>query len=220
MQPDEAWQQISEAIPSLHFNLPEQRQQPLGFRRGLAQLVEQLRDPKHSLEPRIRYLEIGTRLGHSLALVALLAGDALEFAVSVDAYIAEYGGEPNGLDITELNLDAAGVGTSRIELWHGDSHRILPRLAEERRTFNLILVDGDHTDDGARRDLEDALELLEDQGVLVFDDCVNSSEGNLLDVWRAFIEAHCKVLSISSQVKEFEHPGVPAWAWAAKGPVT
>lgn len=220
MHSEKAWQQIIEAIPSHHFSKPEQRQQPLGFRRGLAQLVEQLRDPKHSLEPRIRYLEIGTRLGHSLALVALLAGDALELAVSIDAYIAEYGGEPNGLDITELNLEAAGVSLSRLELWHGDSHKILPQLAGEQRTFNLILVDGDHTDDGARRDLEDALELLEDQGVIVFDDCENGSEGNLLDVWHAFIEAHRKVLSISSHVQELEHPGVPAWAWAAKGPVT
>jgi hypothetical protein len=220
MQPDEAWQQISEAIPSLHFHRPEQRQQPLGFRRGLAQLVEQLRDPKHSFEPGIRYLEIGTRLGHSLALVALLAGDALELAVSVDAYIAEYGGEPNGLDITELNLAAAGVDASRVELWRGNSHRVLPHLAGDGRTFNLILVDGDHTDDGARRDLEDALELLEDQGVIVFDDCENGSEGNLLDVWRAFIEAHGEVLRISSHVQELEHPGVPAWAWAAKGMVT
>jgi predicted O-methyltransferase YrrM len=48
------------------------------------------------------------------------------------------------------------------------------------QAFNLILVDGDHTQEGAEADLRDCFRLLEPGGALIFDDAVPE----LLEVWR------------------------------------
>jgi hypothetical protein len=48
-----------------------------------------------------------------------------------------------------------------VELHVGDSHKILPelleRFANEGRTVDFVLVDGDHSREGVRQDMEDLL---------------------------------------------------------------
>lgn len=209
----EIWRQICELVPSKHI-AGRQAQTPLGFRYGLATWAAMIQP--------LRYLEIGTRQGHSLALVALIAGSRLELATSIDLYIENYGGEPNGLEITEATLERCGVIAGEllecgpVEMWQGNSHAILPHFIEELRRYNLILVDGDHTESGAREDLDHAWELLEPGGVMIFDDCVNGSEGDLETVWRIWFAEHrggCMAYGIS---EELEHRDVPAWAWCQR----
>lgn len=166
------WQRIVEQIPSRH--MPPGA--PLsGCRAELADLA--------SLMDAVRYLEVGCRRGHSLAAVALAAGDRLERALAVDLWIENYGDETNdGPDAVMANLAALDVDIWRVSLMTGDSHALLPRM---RETFNLILVDGDHTPEGAAADLRDCFRMLEPGGVLVFDDATPE----LLPVWRKAVDS-------------------------------
>jgi SAM-dependent methyltransferase len=166
-----AWQRIVETIPSRHM--------PPGC--ALTGCREALASHAYCIHP-LRYLEVGCRRGHSLAVVALAAGPHLESALAVDLWIENYGDEPNeGPDQVMSRLGALGVDIWKIRLLTGDSHELLPRL---RQTFNLILVDGDHTAEGAAADLRDCFALLEPDGVLVFDDATPE----LLPAWRGVTE--------------------------------
>jgi hypothetical protein len=67
-------------------------------------------------------------------------------------------------EVHSLDLDAPApelTELERVSFHTGDSHELLPRLlaklAEERRNVDLVLVDGDHSAAGVRRDLEDLL---------------------------------------------------------------
>jgi SAM-dependent methyltransferase len=187
-----AWQRIVETIPSRHMP-------PgcalAGCRAKLAEIAGML--------PAVRYLEVGCRRGHSLATVALAAGERLESALAVDLWIENYGDEPNeGPDQVMSRLEALGVDLWKIRLLTGDSHELLPRL---RQTFNLILVDGDHTAEGAAADLRDCFALLEPGGLLVFDDATPE----LIEVWRRG----------TAGVLTWEHlEDVPPYCTAHRGP--
>lgn len=209
MDADEAWRLIVEAIPTKHLRRPCQRGRVFGFRRGLAAFAAGRR--------ALRYLEVGTRLGHSLALVCLVAGDELAIATAVDLWVRRYGGEPNpGADEVLERLRGLGVGDSQLELLSGDSHTILPNL--KGREYDLVLIDGDHTELGARQDLEQGFELLAPGGSLVFDDCDNGPEGNLREVWLDVMRGRDCEVEFASVGVCAEGAGVPAWAWAVRGP--
>jgi predicted O-methyltransferase YrrM len=56
--------------------------------------------------------------------------------------------------------------------------------------FDLITVDGDHSAEGATKDLEDVIPYLSVGGVLVFDDISHPQHRYLLDVWKSVISKH------------------------------
>ncbi len=200
---DEAWREVIAEIP-LHVPKPAHRVHTFGFRRGLAFFACQYRP--------LRYLEIGTRLGHSLALVCLAAGDQLAHATAIDAWVGGYAGMRNpGPDAVYDALRRLGVDVSKIDLRTGDSHMLLPGVTGE---YDLILVDGDHTEGGARQDLNDAFELLAPVGTIVFDDCDDGLEGNLLRVWEQWVGLMRKDLRDSGRRQRRE--GVPSWSWATR----
>lgn len=169
---DLMWQQIVDEIPSRH--LP--RHLPVGtfisgYRKKLAEIVAQPR------ERFLNYLEVGCRLGHSLATVMIASGNTVRATV-VDMWISGYGDEPNpGPEAVLYHLTRLAVDTDLVDICEGDSHAILPTL---RGPFDLILVDGDHTEEGAEADIRDCAKLLAQDGLMVFDDAVEP----LLSVWR------------------------------------
>lgn len=169
---DAMWREIVAEIPSRH--LPADApvgQKLMGYRLKLAEFAMVARDRP------LRYLEVGCRLGHSLAAVMLASSTPVRATV-VDLWISGYGDEPNpGPDAVIEHLERLGADTSDMEVWRGDSHAILPTL---RGPFDLILVDGDHTEEGARADIIDCARLLAQDGLMVFDDAVEP----LLSVWR------------------------------------
>ncbi len=169
---DAMWREIVAEIPSRH--LPADRlvgQFISGYRKKLAEVAAQPR------ERPLNYLEVGCRLGHSLATVMLASSSPVRATV-VDLWISGYGDEPNpGPDAVFSHLERLGAYTGLMEVWQGDSHAVLPTL---RGPFDLILVDGDHTKEGARADILDCAALLAKDGLMVFDDAVEP----LLSVWR------------------------------------
>jgi predicted O-methyltransferase YrrM len=92
------------------------------------------------LRPRLA-LEIGTAEGGSLGRIAAHSERVVSF------------------DLVEPQ--AAVQALDNVELRTGDSHALLPRelerLAAAKEQVDFVLVDGDHSADGARQDVEDLL---------------------------------------------------------------
>jgi ADP-heptose:LPS heptosyltransferase/predicted O-methyltransferase YrrM/glycosyltransferase involved in cell wall biosynthesis len=142
------------------------------------------------LKPR-RYLEIGVRTGGSF--VQALYNAPIEEAVAVDMWAGSYSGLPNTKDYTVSQIDRFQTEVRRIpeiKYIHGNSHVELKKLIEAKCRFDLINVDGDHTEAGAIEDLEDAVRLLNPRGAIVFDDVIHVSFRFLLDVAKQFVERH------------------------------
>lgn len=205
---DQHWRDIIAALPSARFT-PAQRESAFGMRLGLAIVAS-------SMKKKVQYLEVGVRMGHSLAAVCLAAGDNLGYAIGVDCFIPDYDGEPNPgpLEVLSRLADCGVEDLKPVTIYDADSHVKLRELAKKRRRFNLILVDGDHTETGAAQDLEDAWALLTGGGSLVFDDILAKDDRTLLHVWRRFVRAH------GDQAIESHHEvftDQPGWALLVKG---
>ncbi len=71
--------------------------------------------------------------------------------------IAAQGGEVHSFDLNPPTLQQP----DNVVMHTGDSHRLLPQflteLAEQGRNVDLAIVDGDHTSEGVRQDIEDLL---------------------------------------------------------------
>lgn len=107
-------------------------QMSFGERAALEGLLSQVK-------PRLA-LEIGTAEGGSLSR------------------IAAHSEEVHSIDLVRC----AAPQPEHVELHVGDSRALLPQLlaqfADEGRNVDFVLVDGDHSRDGVRRDLEDLLD--------------------------------------------------------------
>jgi chemotaxis methyl-accepting protein methylase/predicted O-methyltransferase YrrM len=138
------------------------------------------------------YLEIGTRRGHSLC-VAVCSAPAPFDVYSFDMWIPNYGGEENpGPDLVRKELAKFSFeGKFNVSL--GDSAKTVPTFfsnPNNPQLFDVIYVDGDHSDEGARRDLENTVKHLAPGGFLLFDDITHPKHMTLLKVWKDFVAAH------------------------------
>lgn len=101
----------------------------------------------------IHYLEVGVQEGNSLE--AVLKNVNVSLAVGIDIWNADSGGtdrgNPNHIPVRFRD------DMHRIVIISGDSHAILPGL---RHPFDLIFIDGDHSEEGCITDLNHALPLL------------------------------------------------------------
>jgi predicted O-methyltransferase YrrM len=135
----------------------------------------------------VSYLEIGVRRGRSMSMAAAASpGCALH---GFDMWMKDYAGMENpGPDFVQAELRRVGHrGT--VGFIDGDSHVTLPKFFSERpeEKFSIIVVDGDHSDEGALQDLRDVLPRLAVGGALIFDDISHPAHPNLRAVWRQAI---------------------------------
>lgn len=140
------------------------------------------------LKPRT-YLEIGVRRGRSMAMAASAAPDC--DLTGFDLWIENYAGMDNpGKELVERELDKLGHRGKR-RFIDGDSHVTLKAyfLEHPEAAFDLVVVDGDHTDQGAAEDLRDVLPHVALGGVLVFDDIAHPAHPYLDGVWRDALAA-------------------------------
>jgi predicted O-methyltransferase YrrM len=138
------------------------------------------------LQPK-RYLEIGVRRGRSAAAVASVA-PACDFCL-FDRWTANYAGIDNpGPEFVQEELARLGHHGDR-EFVNGDSHKTLPAFFEKHPdiAFDLITVDGDHSAEGAARDLADVLPHLAIGGAVVFDDICHPKHPELRTVWNRLV---------------------------------
>lgn len=139
-----------------------------------------------------RYLEIGVRRGRSMAMVAAVAPHCA--MTGFDLWIDDYAGMDNpGPDFVQRELAAVGFRGS-LDLISGNSHETVPRYFREHPDayFDLITVDGDHTLEGAREDLNTVIPRLEIGGALVFDDVSSQYHPYLGALWDEVISDRCR----------------------------
>jgi predicted O-methyltransferase YrrM len=143
-----------------------------------------------SLRPR-RYIEIGTLQGGS-ALLVCSALDALES----DAKMYLVDPAPK---ITPENKERL---RHRATLYEGHSPEILKVVAGEAGgSFDLVLIDGDHSYKGVMRDAEGILPYVEPGGYIVFHDSFYEDVRRAID---DFVARHSgRVLDLGILTREF-----------------
>lgn len=132
----------------------------------------------------INYLEIGVRRGRSLCTVVRGNPDVNIYAF--DMWLSNYAGMDNpGPDfvLNELNIHGH---RGQVSFVNGNSHETIPQFFNENPElkFDLITVDGDHSEEGALKDLLNVIPKLNVGGVIVFDDISHPAHMYLYDVWK------------------------------------
>ncbi len=129
------------------------------------------------------YLEVGVRTGGSM--VQVLSAANPEYTVAIDLWNGDYSSLPNNLNYTKnqlKNFQNRIKKTLEIVYIQGNSHKKLKELINQGKTFALITVDGDHSLEVAREDIEDAIKLLANQGAIIFNDIIHISFKYLLNL--------------------------------------
>lgn len=160
----------------------------------------------HRLNPDVA-IEIGTFKGGSLQCISPLARHT--YSLDIDSSVAE-SLRPRFPDVSFLT---------------GDSSKLLPQIFEEvresNRHVNFILVDGDHSAEGVRRDLNTILEYVPQQPLaILMHDSFNPAcrEGMLTANWSA--SAHVAFVEIDfvcGQIISTEEPGIFGDMWGGLG---
>jgi predicted O-methyltransferase YrrM len=131
------------------------------------------------------YLEIGVRRGKSMAQVACQSPDCR--IVGFDAWVSPYAEVENpGPEFVAAEMRLLGH-RGRLELISGDSRETVPEFlkANPDLLFDLVTVDGDHSEAGAMNDLRNVTPRLAPRGMLVFDDLINVN-CPLASVWEEY----------------------------------
>jgi predicted O-methyltransferase YrrM len=147
-----------------------------------ADLLTFLHAATRLVKPRA-YLEIGVRRGRSMAIVA--ASEPGCELYGFDMWVQNYAGMPNpGPDFVGEEMSRLGH-RGKLQMVSGDSHVTVPAFlkANPDLYFDLINVDGDHSEDGARADLETVLPRLSLGGVILLDDITHPQHLYLEKVW-------------------------------------
>jgi hypothetical protein len=123
----------------------------------------------HAPAQLLRDSEWQMSFGERAALEGLLAQVRPSLAIEIGTAeggslerVAEYSGEVHAFDLNFDLMPSERKGAlTNVALHAGDSHVLLPELLEqlaaEDRNVDFVLVDGDHSSDGVKRDMEDLL---------------------------------------------------------------
>lgn len=112
------------------------------------------------------YLEIGCREGDSLKAV-LAAGAPIQHVAICDTWGGEHGGTGRG---SHAHIEPIVAEVPTVSWLDGYSRHMLPSL--EDGEYDLILVDADHSYEGALYDLRESWRLLSKRGILAVHDAL------------------------------------------------
>lgn len=146
-------------------------------------IVNVLYAASKTLQPR-NYLEIGVRRGRSVCTVA--RGCPNVDVVAFDMWMQGYAGMENpGPEFVQAELQKHGH-KGKILFINGNSHQTVPAFFTQnpKTTFDMITVDGDHSEEGAFDDLRNVIPHLSVGGIIAFDDIAHPSHPYLLNVWK------------------------------------
>ena len=114
-------------------------------------------------------LEVGTNAGGTaIGWAAALRDNGEGTLICLDKDVYSRGVYPT---ITRNNLLGTGLSEDRFDLRCGDSHQLLPQLAQKLKgRIDIYLVDGDHTYEGAHSDITQGLPLIKPGGFILVHD--------------------------------------------------
>ncbi len=148
------------------------------------------------------YLELGVFKGRSMAIV--LKASPQTNAYGIDRW-EEYSGQIFTAEGIKESLKCVGI--KKLPIFHtGFSYEILPKLWRDKdipEFFDLILVDGDHSLEGAKKDLDLCSMHLEKDGILIFHDIAIPRFTHL----RGLIQSYKLSLKGYLFIESYEGPG-------------
>ncbi|MHB1947719.1 MAG: class I SAM-dependent methyltransferase [Gammaproteobacteria bacterium] len=153
---------------------------------GYCDLLTLLRATASITKPK-NYLEIGVRRGRSLAVVASAYPDVNIYGF--DLWMQNYAGMENpGPEFVHTEIKKLNH-TGQLTLISGDSKQTVPEFLKTNPDlyFDLITVDGDHSEEGARCDLENVIPHLKMGGVILLDDISHPQHEYLETLWDELI---------------------------------
>jgi predicted O-methyltransferase YrrM len=157
--------------------------QPYQVDQEIVELLAELR-----LRRVTRAVEIGTARGGTLYLLTQALEPSAKL-VSVDLHFGPFGG---GYPHWKIPLfHALALGGPRLTLLRGSSQTPEMRDRVERTLggpADFILIDGDHSYEGAKRDYELYREIIAPHGIIAFHDIVPGSETRVGGVPRLWAE--------------------------------
>jgi predicted O-methyltransferase YrrM len=136
-----------------------------------------------------RIMEIGCRTGISICQLLSACKDYTAYADVDFKKVVLFDMFADGLispGLIKRNLKHLNIPVEP-EFIIGDSKVTVPQYTSG--TFEYILVDGDHSKEGAMIDLTNVIPLLETGGILIFDD-ISEDGVSLDDVWQNFKSQH------------------------------
>jgi predicted O-methyltransferase YrrM len=134
------------------------------------------------------YLEIGVRRGRSMAMVC--SARPRVNIVGFDIWKKNYAGMDNpGPEFVISQMKQFGH-TGKLDLISGNSHLTLKEYFSKNTSsyFDIITVDGDHSENGAIEDIEDVISRVRVGGAIVFDDIAHPQHPYLRRVWEKHVK--------------------------------
>lgn len=150
-----------------------------------------------------RTLETGFGLGVSAASIMTASRGR---HVGIDPFQADY--DNCGLK----NVERLGLA-GKLEFHADYSHNVLPQLLLQRRTFELVFIDGDHKFDGQFVDLYYASLLLEQGGYIVLHDTWMRSTSCLVGYLASNRQDFAPVAQPLRNLAVFRKSGVDRRSW-------
>lgn len=148
----------------------------------------------------LSYLEVGVRRGRSMAQVVV--GSPHTRCFGFDMWIPDYSGVDNpGPEFVLSEFEKLGA-LQLPELIKGNSHVTLTEFwsnPANPQYFDLIFIDGDHTYEGAKQDLDLAFMHLAPSGALLFDDIFHPSHPELYPLWNEYKQKFPEYLFIEDR---------------------
>ncbi len=167
-------------------------------------------------------------LGERAALEGVLASLKPALAVEIGTAeggslrrISEHSQEVHSFDLVAPDPEIAAI--EHASFHSGDSHALLPaflaELDDAGRNVDFVLVDGDHSAEGVRRDAEDLLASTAiGQTVILFHDTANPHVRSGIDA--VDFDAHAKIVHVEPDFvagSVFSHPDLEGEIWGGLG---
>ena len=126
-----------------------------------------------------KYLEIGCQVGQLVALSAIFNPDAYIFAVDLPG--GPYGGMWDSERYLITNLER--FASKRYKYFLGNSFSSAARtFIKNNAKYDLAVIDGDHSYMGCKQDFENVLPFMQKNGIIIFDDLINSGPRHELNI--------------------------------------
>lgn len=129
-------------------------------------------------------LEIGCRSGISICQLLCACMDYEDKRIVLNDIFSDGYISP---EIVKMNMRYLNLPAEKVEFLEGRSDHEIPKFEERNPNFKFdyILVDGDHSFDAAKKDLNMVKGLVDDGGFIIFDD-IAPDGCNLIGVWEDF----------------------------------